>query len=112
MEITFKTTKLAKLFNSENELNRKFGAKMSRTIQSRMALLKNAPSLANVPNTPPPRRHQLSQDRDEQFAVDLVHPQRLIFEVDHDPIPRNEDDEGIDLAKVTAIRILEVIDYH
>ncbi|MEW9838342.1 system killer suppression protein [Mesorhizobium marinum] len=111
MEITFKSTKLGKVFNSANELNRKFGAKMSKTIQMRMALLKSAPTLADLPTTPPPRRHQLTQDRDEQFAVDLVQPQRLVFEVDHDPIPRNEDD-GINLTKVTAIRILEVIDYH
>ena len=53
----------------------------------------------------------LTEDRDEQYAVDLVHPKRLIFEVNHDPIPRNEDG-GIDLTKVTAITIVEVVDYH
>jgi len=36
---------------------------------------------------------------------------RLIFEVDHDPIPRL-DDGGIDLDKVSAIRFIEVVDYH
>lgn len=111
MDIDFKNTKLAKLMNSETALKREFGDRMARTIQMRLQLLRHAPSLADVPTTPPPRRHQLSQDRDEQFAVDLVHPYRLIFEVNQDPIPRKEDN-GVDVTKVTAVKVLEVADYH
>ena len=77
----------------------------------RMAVLQGADDLSLVPNQKPVRRHQLSGDRDEQFAVDLVHPHRLVFEPDHDPIPRLEDG-GIDLKAVTAIQMLEVVDYH
>lgn len=78
---------------------------------NRLAVLKAARALALVPATPPDRRHQLRGDRDEQFAVDLVHPHRLVFEANHDPIPRKED-QGIDLEQVTAITIINVIDYH
>ncbi len=46
-----------------------------------------------------------------QFSVVLTKNWRLIFEVDHDPIPRL-DDGGIDLDKVSAIRFIEVVDYH
>jgi proteic killer suppression protein len=67
--------------------------------------------LAHVPTTPPFRCHQLKADRDEQFAVDVGKSLRLVFEVGNDPIPRR-DDGGIDLQRVTAIRILEVVDYH
>lgn len=77
----------------------------------RLAVLKAARTLALVPTTPPDRRHQLRGDRDEQFAVDLVHPHRLVFEANHDPLPR-KDDGGIDVEQVTAITIIEVIDYH
>lgn len=77
----------------------------------RMTVLKEAHNLALVPNTPPDRRHQLSGDRDEQYAVDLVHPYRLVFEANHDPVPRKEDG-GIDLEQVTEIAITDVIDYH
>ena len=45
------------------------------------------------------------------FAIDLVHPFRLVFEPNHDPLPRRKDG-GIDLEQVTAIKILEVVDYH
>jgi len=43
--------------------------------------------------------------------VDLVQPYRLMFEVNHEPIPRREDG-GIDTERVTAITILDVVDYH
>ena len=84
---------------------------MSRTIQMRLAVLRNAQSLSQVPSTPPDRRHMLRGDRIGQYAVDLVHPNRLIFEPNHDPIPRLSDG-GVHLEEVTSITILEVVDYH
>ena len=41
----------------------------------------------------------------------MVNPNWLVFEPDHDPIPRMKDG-GIDLQKVTAITILDVTEYH
>ncbi len=78
---------------------------------NRLAVLKTAHNLALVSTTTPDRRHQLRGDRDEQFAVDLVHPHRLVFKANHDPIPRKEDG-GIDVEQVTAITITNVINYH
>lgn len=77
----------------------------------RLAVLAAAPNLALVPTTPPDRRHQLRGDRDEQFAVDLVHPHRLVFRASQRPLPRR-DDGGIDTVQVTSITILGVVDYH
>lgn len=111
MEISFRTRKLQKEFSSGITLKRNYGNRMALTIMARVGVLKNAGSLQKVPATPPERRHQLKGRRDEQFAVDLVHPYRLVFEPDHSKLPRNED-RGIDLERVTAIRILEVVDYH
>ena len=106
MEIAFRTRKLEKAFNSADALKKTYGARMTR-----IAVLSAARSLVLVPTTPPDRRHQLSGDRYEQFAVDLVQPYRLVFEANHEPIPRREDG-GIDTERVTAIRILNVVDYH
>ncbi len=111
MDIAFRTRKLEKTFNSAGELQKAYGARMAKAIMIRLAVLKAARTLALVPTTPPDRRHQLRGDRDEQFAVDLVHPHRLVFEANHDPLPR-KDDGGIDVEQVTAITIIEVIDYH
>ena len=76
-----------------------------------MAVLANAPNLATVPISKPERCHPLKGDRRGEYAVDLIHTRRLIFCPDHDPIPRKEDGE-IDLFRITAVKIVEVEDYH
>lgn len=100
-----------KVFNSDKELRRAYGERMARTIKMRLAVLKNARTLTMVPTSKPDRRHQLVGDRRGQYAVDLVHPHRLIFEPTNDPIPKREDG-GIDTDRITAIKIMEVVDYH
>ena len=111
MDIAFRTRRLEKTFNAAGALQKAYGDRMAKAIMIRLAVLKAAPTLALVPTTPPDRRHQLRGDRDEQFAVDLVHPHRLVFVPNHDRLPR-KDDGGIDVAQVRAITITEVIDYH
>ena len=111
MDIAFSTRKLARTFNSGSALAKEYGDRMARTIQIRLAVLRNARTLALVPTSPPDRRHLLTGRRSGQYAVDLVHPFRLVFEPNHDPVPRTEDG-GIDISQVTAITITEVVDYH
>ncbi len=111
MDIVFARRKLEKTFNSATALKRTFGDRMARTIAMRMKVLRHAQTLGMVPVTKPDRRHQLEGDRAGQYAVDLVHPKRLVFEPDHNPMPRKEDG-GIDTDQVTAITVIEVIDYH
>lgn len=76
-----------------------------------MGVLVSATTLSEVPTSKPERLHQLSGKRKGQFAVDLVHPHRLVFKPTCEPIPRH-DDGGIDRSKVVAITILDVVDYH
>ena len=111
MDIAFSTRKLARTFNSGSALAKEYGDRMARTIQIRLAVLRNARTLALVPTTPPDRRRLLTGGRSGQYAVDLVHPFRLVFEPNHDPVPQTEDG-GIDINQVTAITITEVVDYH
>ncbi len=111
MDIDFARQKLEKTFNSQTALNRTFGDRIARTIAMRMAVLRNARTLSMVPVTRPERRHQLEGGRAGQYAVDLVHPHRLVFKPNHDPMPRKKAG-GIDTDQVTAITIIGVIDYH
>ena len=111
MDIAFRTRKLEKAFNAAESLQKAYGARMAKVIMTRMAVLRAAGNLALVPVTPPDRRHQLAGNRKEQFAVDLVNPHRLVFKANHEPVPRKHDG-GIDMERVTAITILDVVDYH
>jgi len=111
VDIAFRNKILKKAFNSEKELKKQFGSEKARLIMRRMAVLRASPVLAEVPHKKPERRHELSGKRSGQFAVDLKHPFRLIFKPDHEPLSR-KDDGGLDLTQITAIKILEVEDYH
>jgi proteic killer suppression protein len=110
MDIYFIRDKDARIFNSDRELQKKFGH-LARKIQQRLAELRAANNLAGISHLPPPRRHKLVNDREDQWAVDLSGNKRLIFEPSNDPIPKTEDG-AIDLTKVTEIMIIEVGDYH
>jgi len=108
--IVFANTKTEKLFNSTKELKRKHGAQTEK-IQLRLMALRLAANLDKIPKGPPDRCHELSGGRAGQFAVDLTHPYRLVFEPPEMPVPKKTDG-GIDLVAVTKIRILSVEDYH
>ena len=112
MDILFATEKLRKTCNSEKQLRRKYGDRQAKRIQQRLYELYAAETLADVSHLPPPRCHALVGDRAGQFAVDAVHPFRLIFEPAHDPTPITEDG-SVDRSQITAIRIVDINeDYH
>jgi toxin HigB-1 len=111
MVIFFKTSKTHKIFRSQKSLIQTYGKNNAEKIINRMSVLGVAENLDQVPKEPPERCHQLTGNRDEQFAVDIDHLRRIIFEVNNEPIPRKEDN-GIDLKKVTEIIIYGIEDYH
>ena len=84
---------------------------MARVIEDRLDVLRGADSLAVAALRRDLRLHQLGGNRDEQFAIDLVHPHRLVIQTSNHPVPRNRDG-GIDTEQVTTVVILEVVDYH
>ncbi len=111
MEVSFRTSRLHRLFHNESDLIRTYGNRRAQSIMARLVVLRRRATLSQVPTTPPERRHQLTGNRDEQYAVDIDRQYRLVFTPDHDPIPRRPDG-GVDTDQVTAVVITEVIDYH
>lgn len=111
MEVTFSSSKLAKLCNSEAEMKAKLGQRMAKTLKARLAQFDAADTLEDMRCLPGAHCHELSQDRKGQLAVSLVQPKRLIFEPAHNPIPKREEG-GLDWSKVTRILVLEIVDYH
>ncbi len=111
MNISFNTKKLAKIFNSRREIIKEYGEVRGKAIIGRMGVLLAANCLEDVPPVPPPRRHELRENRKGQFAVDITKNYRLVFVPNNDPLPQNKDG-GLDLKKITDVKILGVEDYH
>ena len=111
MEIVFGTRKLERACNSERECIRCWGADNAKKIMQRLQELRAAPALTDMSALPAARCHPLGGRKVGEFAVDLKDPFRLVFEPAHRPVPRKQDG-GIDLDRVTRIRVLRVEDYH
>ncbi|MBD2077260.1 killer suppression protein [Phormidium sp. FACHB-592] len=110
MDIVFKDNKLTKLCNDKTRLVRELGADRARRVQRRLDDLRAAANL-EVMRTLPGRCHELTGNRAGQLSLDLDHPHRLIFVPANNPVPLKPDD-GLDWAKVTAVKILGIEDPH
>ncbi|MBW6511347.1 MAG: hypothetical protein K0A93_04405 [Desulfuromonadaceae bacterium] len=84
---------------------------MTRKLQQLMAELRAAEALPDISHLPPPRCHELTGNRADQFSVDLEHPYRLLFIPADDSTPYRNN-EGIDLALVKEIEIIDIEDTH
>ena len=111
MDITFHSKKLQKVCSREKEMLKTHGKRRARKLMQRLMELQAADHLAQIPNTPPPRCHELSGNMKGIFSVDLEHPWRLLFVPTHKPAPRKSDG-GIDLEKVTEIVVIGIEDTH
>lgn len=111
MEIEFGNKKLKKLCERRKEAVRKWGAVTAKIVMQRLVEMGAADTLEVLHRLPKPRCHQLKGNRAGQFAVDLKHPFRLIFEPVGDPSAFREKNEII-LSRVTKVKILEITDYH
>lgn len=111
MQIEFTNKKLMKICCSAKESQAKYGKRMSEKIQLRMAQIAAMETLADLQLLPGARCHALTGNLKGKFAVDLVHPDRLLFSPDHEPLPL-KDDGGLILQEVTAVLIEGIGDYH
>lgn len=109
MQISFTTRKLQKLLSSEKEMVRSFGPKCAKLIKRRLMELNAASDMSMVP--PCARLHPLTGNLKGKFAVDIEHPQRLILVPDCEELPHKADG-SLDLSRIDAIMILEIVDYH
>jgi len=111
VEILIADHQLAKACNMRTVAVRQYGQICGNRLLQRLAEMAAAANLNDLLLLPGARCHSLTGDRAGQFAVDLQHPRRLIFEPAESPVPRKPDG-GVDGTKVRRIRILEVVDYH
>ncbi len=110
MNISFRNRKLEKCANKDGFSLKTFGPIRSKLYKQRIDDLRAANSLEETRYLPG-KFHELTADRKGQWACNLDHPYRLIFEPHEDPIPENEDGQFI-WCEIKGIEIIEIADYH
>lgn len=98
MVVRYRTEQLRKVCEDASVAGKKYGAEMAVKIQLRIDQLQAALSVEILVSGRIGRCHQLQGDRKGQYAMDLTHPYRLIFE------KVNE--------QIIAVKVLEIVDYH
>jgi len=107
MIVEFRSNKLKKQCENPDIAQKDYGARIGTKLTQRVGELKAAKSLLEIKKIPAARLHRLQGPRSDQYAVDLVHPYRLVFK------PLLEDGEDINqLEVIDVIRIEEMTDYH
>ena len=104
MEIVFKSKKLRKIFSSSTTLSKNYGNNQARKIVQRLNEFKAAESLNDIKMLIFPRLHLLQGNLQGYWAVDVMHPFRIILE----PL----DGSATNLSSITKIKIIEIKDYH
>ena len=98
MQIEYKNSKIKKVCTNAYEAEKKHGREMAEKIHLRIDQISAALSVEMMIQFKIGRCHPLKGNRKNQYAVDLVHPYRLIFEKIGD--------------QIQIANIIEITDYH
>lgn len=98
LDIEYKNKALCRLCTNASVAAKKYGQEMAEKIQIRIDQIRAAESIEQMLQYRVGRCHQLRHNRSGQYAVDLVHPMRLVFEC-------NE-------TEIQIACIIEITDYH
>lgn len=98
MEISYKNNKIMKVCTDAKVSDRTYGNEMSEKIQMRIGEIEAADTVEDMIKYRIGRCHPLTNNRKGQYAVDLVHPYRLVFEKHGN--------------KIQVAHITEMVDYH
>jgi proteic killer suppression protein len=107
MEYFGETNKLTKILSDERKMTKAYGKDRTLRIKHRLKEFTVAENLSQISHLPPPRLHQLSGERKQQFAVDVAANFRLIFE-GYD----KNDKLTTHKIEIITLSIIEIEDYH
>ncbi|KGO94466.1 type II toxin-antitoxin system RelE/ParE family toxin [Flavobacterium enshiense] len=110
MNITFDNKKLGKYANNDRLAQKEMGKHRADLFKQRLDDLRAVTTLEDTKYLPG-NFHELKSNRKGQWACDLDHPYRLIFEPHEDPIPTNDDGQYL-WTEIKGVEIIEVVDYH
>ena len=110
MEITYANSRIKKICTDDRIAQKVLGKAGARVLRERLDYMLHAENLAKL-RFAPGDWHELVGDRKGEIACSLLGRIRLIFIPAHDSRP-TKPDGGLDWLKVTAVRNLEIVDYH
>jgi len=98
MELRYKNRGLEKICNCLSEAEKKHGTVMAELIHMRIDQLTSAESVEQMIMDKIGKTHKLKGKRKNTYAMNLIQPFRLVFEIK---------ENGVYVAN-----ILEIVDYH
>lgn len=98
MQIKYRNNKIKEICTNVSKAEKKHGKEMAEKIHLRMKQISAALSVEMMIQYRIGRCHRLKGSRREQYALDLVHPYRLVFEKEGD--------------EIQIACIMEIVDYH
>lgn len=110
MDIFFQNRKLEKIASDQRKCQKELGKVRADLLLRRLRDLYHARTLEDVRYLPG-RYHELTESRKGQWACDLDHPYRLVFEPHEDPIPTGEDGRYL-WIEIKGVEIIEIVNYH
>jgi proteic killer suppression protein len=79
MRVEYRTKKLKKQCEDPKIAQRDYGSKIGNKLTQRIGELIAANNLLDIQHIPAARLHRLEGKRSDEYAVDLIHPHRLIL---------------------------------
>lgn len=98
MEVTYKNKRIKKVCTDKSVAQKQYGKRIAVVLAQRIMEIEASESVEMMIKFHIGRCHPLSSDRKGQYALDLVHPHRLVFSVKEE--------------KVQVAEIVEIVDYH
>lgn len=98
LNITYKTRMIEKVCTDAKVAEKRYGKRMAEIIHQRIDEIGAADSIEMMLKYHIGRCHSLTHNRKGQYAVDLIHPYRLVFTINEDSIQ--------------VATIFEIVDYH
>ena len=98
MEITYKNKKIQRICTDASAAEKNYGIRMAEKISQRINEISAADTVEMMIQFRIGRCHPLVNNRKGQYAMDLVHPYRLVFKKIGD--------------EIQIAQIIEIVDYH
>ena len=98
MEITYKTRKLERICTNLSEAKKQYGYNIAVKLNQRLNEILASDTVEEMIKYKIGRCHKLEGDRKDEYAVDLIHPYRLVFKKIGE--------------EIQVVKIWEIVDYH